>query len=295
MFEVKIMRKEKKEKTHGGCRSTWCADPCELLYLCAHQNPIKIRLGVIRCELTVYPALEKEKRADIDRRIVRRRCGGHIGSHENTFAGEGVVSEAEHAYMPRARGVWVRWGRKRRKEMRDCIYTCHFAPVPKSRGDVTGRFRAGQISTEVLRLRIRMLHGSPISVSLYLYPAALQYLLHLPLCFWARTCTKTFPCKRGTWGSARRYAPLPLVPHPRSLEQNSKYMTPPPTLVRVWPPSLSTNRTDLCPDLQHHPSKAAQFHLFKFLTHKITPYAWRGVDKPHDTTVHIEIPLLLHS
>ena len=61
-----IMRKEKKEKTHGGCRSTRCADPCGLLYLCAHQNPIKVRLGVIMCELTVCPALEKEKRADME-------------------------------------------------------------------------------------------------------------------------------------------------------------------------------------------------------------------------------------
>ena len=33
-------------------------------------------------------------------------------------------------------------GETEEKSQRDCIYTCHFAPVPKSRGDVTGRIRA---------------------------------------------------------------------------------------------------------------------------------------------------------
>ena len=31
--------------------------------------------------------------------------------------------------------------REEKKSRRECIYTCHFAPVPKSRGDVTGQFR----------------------------------------------------------------------------------------------------------------------------------------------------------
>ena len=42
-------------------------------------------------------------------------------------------------------------GETEEKSQRDCIYTCHFAPVPKSRGDVIVRFRTGYIATRMLR------------------------------------------------------------------------------------------------------------------------------------------------
>ena len=48
-----------------------------------------------------------------------------------------------------ARKIWLEMigeeddgGEREEKKGRDCIYTCHFAPVPKSRGDITGRIRA---------------------------------------------------------------------------------------------------------------------------------------------------------
>ena len=82
------------------------------------------------------------------------------GRVECMLAGE--ACEGLWEGLPLVVGHGSRWGRKRREEKRRKVdatayIRCHFAPVPKSRGDVTGRFRAGRILTRFLR------HGSHIS------------------------------------------------------------------------------------------------------------------------------------
>ena len=64
-------------------------------------------------------------------------------------------------------------GETEENSQRDCIYTCHFAPVPKSCGDVIVQFRTGYIATRTVILESFYLTPQATPSFLPIYPLAL--------------------------------------------------------------------------------------------------------------------------